>query len=307
MDDLIFFQNFKGIKIYKIISSNFPEKSYVVCHKDFSSVLYSPYCAGISLQTKMLKIGIQFTKAIQFLCLKNQVERKSLTELVLLSGGLFYNLNFGFKSLFNFSLPQCFLGISRFMLKNKFGEFDARIDYSNFEALPDNATVLIGDTLATGATLSKAIEHLKKVCEEKNKKIKSIFFVTLAGSKKGALAFKKATKKFEEVDTAMIFAHQVFHLMPDGTDLRFFGSDALAPAESISQTKKIYGQYLGYNFKCAVFDWGKRCKSPLSHYEEFENYIKEFFPTVSDKKSKLVLRKLLSLLKKEKNSYLGTI
>ncbi|MEM4137716.1 MAG: hypothetical protein QXV64_02390 [Candidatus Anstonellaceae archaeon] len=307
MENLFFFKNFRGLKIYKIVEEEFPQNSYIICHKSFSDVLYHPYSAGISLQNKMQRVGVEFVKAIQFLCLKNKTPRKTLVELVLLSGGLFYNLNFGFKKLFNFSLPQCFLGISRFMLPQKFGEFDARIDYSNFEALQDNATIVIGDTLATGATLSKAIEHLKKISEEKNKKINSIFFVTLAGSKKGAIAFKKALEKFENINSAIIFAHQVFHLMPDGTDLRFFGPDVIIPPPTKSQTQKFYGEELGKNFKCAVFDWGTRCKNPLAHYEEFENYIKEFYPTVSGAKSKSVLQKLLLKVKKEKNSYVGTI
>ncbi|MCX8163098.1 MAG: hypothetical protein N3D10_00915 [Candidatus Micrarchaeota archaeon] len=307
MDSLTFFKKLGKIKVYKINSQAYPENSYVICHPSFAEVLYKPFCAGISLQNKMQRASLEFAKALKFLCLKNQIEKKTVVELVLLSGGLFYNLNFAFKKLYNFSLQQCFLGISRYMLKEKFGEFDAKIDYSNFEALPDNATVLIGDTLATGATLSKAVEHLKQVSEEQNKKIRSIFFVTLAGSKKGAIAFKNATKKFENISSAIIFAHQVFHLMPDGTDLRFFGPDALAPLESINKTKKLYGEKLGHEFKCAVFDWGTRCKNPLAHYEEFENYIENFSRTLSDKNSLKVLDGLLKEVKKEKKAYSGTI
>jgi len=67
----------------------------------------------------------------------------------------------------------------------------------------------------------------------------------------------------------LIVAEQLFHLMPDGTDLRFFGKDALMPDETKTYTLKTYGDFLASNMKCAVFDWGTRCKNPKRHYDEF--------------------------------------
>jgi uracil phosphoribosyltransferase len=309
VEEISFFKKISDLNVYKINSEHFVENSFIVSHPSFSSVLYSPYCAGINLQNKMLKVGYTFAKSIKHLCLKGQTKKSSICELVLLSGGLFYNLNFGFKKLFNFSLQQCFLGISRYPIENKFGEFYAKIDYSNFEALPDNSTILIGDTLATGATLSKALEHLFEVANKNNKKISSIIFVTLAGSKKGAAAFKKTIENYKISNSYMIFANQVFHLMPDGTDLRFFGADAIVPKSTFRETLKNYGEFLGFNFKCAVFDWGTRCKNPISHYNEFEEYITNFLPSIpkEDKKSKKVLLSLLKKVQKEKLFYDGTI
>jgi len=295
-------------KIYKVVDENFLENSFIVYNKVFGEVLYNPYCAGISLQNKMQKVGIEFSKLIKKLCFKDSVDKKTITELVFLSGGLFYNLNYGFKKNFNFSLPQCFLGIARYHIPNTLGDYQAKIDYTNFEALLDNANIIIGDTLATGATLSTGIEYLINYAQKENKSINSIVFVTLAGSKKGAIVFKNILKKYGlEKKSSIIFANQVFHLMENGTDLRFFGPDAIVSPEAEKETLKRYGENLGYNFKCAVFDWGTRCKNPLKHYVEFKKEVEKLLSATKSEHDKKILTKLIQKADKEAKAYLGKL
>lgn len=74
----------------------------------------------------------------------SSAKRENTCELVFLSGGLYYALNFGFKKEFGFALPQCFIGIQRQRVEGKSGEFRAVAGYGNFESLPDNAHVIIG-------------------------------------------------------------------------------------------------------------------------------------------------------------------
>jgi len=295
-------------KIYKISDENFLENSFIVYNKVFGDVLYNPFCAGISLQNKMQRVGIEFSKLIQKLCFKDSVEKKTILELVFLSGGLFYNLNYGFKKTFNFSLPQCFLGIARHHVPNTLGDFEAKIDYTNFEALTDNANIVIGDTLATGATLCSGVEYLIKYAQKQNKTINSFVFVTLAGSKKGAIAFKNTLKKYGfENKASIIFANQVFHLMENGTDLRFFGPDAILSADAEKETLKRYGKELGYRFKCAVFDWGTRCKNPLKHYVEFKEEVEKLLASTSSEYDKKILKRLITKADKEARAYLGKL
>jgi hypothetical protein len=85
----------------------------------------------------------------------------------------------------------------------------------------------------------------------------------------------------------------LFHLMPDGTDLRFMMPDSVMPEESRQEALSRYGKYLSKNMKCAVFDWGTRCKNPKSHYREFLEYAEsELLGAKIDEKARAVLTKM---------------
>lgn len=297
-----------GFEYYQTSSLHLPAESYIVRHQSFRDVLYHPECAGIGLQGKMEAAGGAFVQAISDIALDGgKFDRQKVAELIFLSGGLFYNLNFGFKAKFGFSLPQCFMGIQRVRLDGQEGKFTARVSYENFESLPDGATVIIGDTVATGSTLLRGLQHLGNVLEERGARIEKIVFATLAGSFAGGQKLLRAHRHLQaenpDLKTYYIAAEQLFHLMPDGMDLRFAGKDALVPPQTAEYTKKEYGEWLSQNMKCAVLDWGTRCKNPLKHYGEFEHVAKELLARAPDEKSKAVLEDRLAKCTAEKALY----
>ncbi|MEM4272667.1 MAG: hypothetical protein QXH30_03680, partial [Candidatus Bilamarchaeaceae archaeon] len=161
--------------------------------------------------------------------------------------------------------------------------------YENFEALPQNATILVGDTIATGATLMRAVADLERAAEEKDSKIEKMVVFSLACSSRAAYRLKKMEEKMREKNRnfrlALVVSEQFFHLMPDGTDLRFLGDEAEMPEETRKYTLEKYGEFLGREMKCAVFDWGTRCKNPLKHYEEFAAFCEEILrnPGIDEK------------------------
>lgn len=303
----------EGFDYYSLSNPQLPENTFVVRHQSFRDVLYHLETAGIELQGRMEKAGCAFARAINDLALsKNNVSRDKVVELVILSGGLFYNLNHGFKKTYGFSLPQCFMGIQRVRLDGEgMGRFTARVSYENFESLPDRGTIVIGDTVATGATLLRGLQHVGDVLEEKGMKVEGVVFATLAGSVAGGSRLLRAHRHLEMENVGLkstyIAAEQIFHLMPDGTDLRFAGKNALAPPETIAYTKNEYGDWLAEHMKCAVLDWGTRCKNPLKHYKEFEHVANDLLKRAPDEKSKAVLNNRLEEMRREMKAYSGKI
>jgi uracil phosphoribosyltransferase len=260
-------------------------------------VLYTPQLVGKKLQDAMEKNASIFAAIASRRELAG-VPRQDICELVFLSGGLYYALNYGFKRDFGFALQQCFIGIQRQRVEGKEGQFRAVAGYENFESLPDKAHVIIGDTVATGSTLVKGIQLLMDAAEGKGSSIESITVFTLAGSPEGARKLAKLTKthilpQHPGCKVSLYACEMLFHLMPDGTDLRFLMPDSVMPEESRQEAERRYGKYLGKNMRCAVFDWGTRCKNPRAHCSEFLEYAEgELSGAKPDEKARSVLLRM---------------
>jgi hypothetical protein len=284
-----------GYRMYKVGDKSLPDETYILGCDAASEILYSPQMAGKDLQDKMEDVAAAFIDAIGRTVLKGK-RTSQVTEVVFLSGGLYYQLNFGFKSRFGQALPQCFLGIKRQRVEGKEGEFTAVATYENFESLPDNATVIIGDTIATGATLQKGIYHVLDSFGERKYKLENLVICSLACSVNGARILKeveaRVARDFPGAKTYLFVTEELFHLMPDGTDLRFLYPDCIMPEETKKRILERYGEYLGKEMKCAVFDWGTRCKNPIKHYHEFLEFADEMLNRKLDPKSREVMLKM---------------
>lgn len=262
----------EGYRLYRMGGGPFPENSYILCSEDAYHIQFRPHLAGKELQDRMDCVAESFMMALGKTVLRGK-RPGNITELVFLAGGLYYQLNTGFKRVFGRALPQCFLGIKRQRLEGTDGGFTAVATYENFESLPDNAVVIIGDTIATGATLQKGIYHLFESLEMRKQKITDLVVFSLACSVDGAKKLKEIEQKmrrdFPGSRVHFFACSQLFHLMPDGTDLRFLYDDAVMPEEARRAVLENYGEELGKKMKCAVLDWGTRCKNPIKHYHEF--------------------------------------
>lgn len=270
-------ERLEGCTIYHVRDAKMLPDTYILCSEQERSILYSPHIAGIRLQEELDRLSEQFALVLGKRL--SGVPRGKICELVFLSGGLYYSISAGFKKAHGFALPQCFIGIQRSRIEGKAGEFRAMSGYENFESLPNCAHVVIGDTVATGSTLVKGMQLLLDAAEDKGFSIASITVVTIAGSRQGAeklaaIAEKHIFPQHPNCKVSMIACEMLFHLMPDGTDLRFLMPGSAMPDESRREAERRYGKYLAKNMKCAVFDWGTRCKNPSEHYREFLEYCK---------------------------------
>lgn len=282
---------------YKVIDPRMVENTYILCDDASKEILLSPHIAGKPLQDKMEKVAYSLIHSIG----RNVLNGKKLdqvAELIFLSGGLYYQLNSGFKKRYDRVLPQCFLGIKRQKIEGSVGSFTAVATYENFESLPDNGTIIIGDTIASGATLQKGIYFLLDAYSEKKYKLENLVICSLACSVDGAILLKEIEKKvklnFPNAKVHLFVCGELFHLMEDGTDLRYLYSDSIIPDEMRNSIISEFGEELGKMMKCAVFDWGTRCKNPKKHYHEFLEFAHTALTSKIDQKTSSTLNRMCS-------------
>lgn len=268
----------KCYSLYKLEREGFPSNTYVFTSSYSREILYNPQIAGLRLQLAMEKVGPVFVEIASRKAFAGE-SRKSVVELVLLAGGLYYGIGKGFREVYGYAVPQCFLGIKRQKIEGSAGEFSADVGYLNFEALPKDPCVIIGDTIATGTTLIEALELLKNQIEKEGSNLRKVIVCSLAAATLGVRKLAEFERRMKETnpdfELYLIVAEGLFHLMPDGTDMRFLREDSFLPATTREYTLEKYGPVLGEKMKCAVFDWGTRCKNPSAHYAEFSKFADE--------------------------------
>jgi len=268
----------KGYSLYKLECAGLPSNTYVFTSPYSREILYNPQIAGLKLQLAMEKVGQVFVEIASRKAFAGE-SRGSVAELVLLAGGLYYGIGEGFRNVHNYAVPQCFLGIKRQKIEGSLGDFDAEVGYLNFEALPKDPCVIIGDTIATGTTLIEALNILEKRVEKEGSRLRKVVICSLAaatvGARKLAEFEKRMKRKDPKFELYLIVAEGLFHLMPDGTDMRFLREGSLLPDSTKEYTLEKYGPVLGEKMKCAVFDWGTRCKNPAEHAKEFMQFANE--------------------------------
>jgi hypothetical protein len=280
--------------LFKVENESVPERTFILTSDASKRILYNPQIAGKDLQDEMEKLSPLFIEAATEKALKG-TKLGDIAEYVLLAGGLYYFMGYGFRKAHGFALPQCFLGIKRQRISES--EFIAVSSYENFESLPKNANIIIGDTIATAATMQSSLKRLTDALDANGGKLNRLIICSLACSSEGArrikIIEKELKEKYPELELTLIVAEQLFHLMPDGTDLRFIMKDAIMPDQTKEYTLQTYGEVLGKDMKCAVFDWGTRCKNPKAHYEEFLSFCNEILEEGKlDEKGKSAIEKM---------------
>lgn len=264
--------------LYKVEGEGLPSSTYIFNSPYSQDILYNPHLAGITLQRAMERVSPIFVEIATEKALKGE-KRKNVAELVLLAGGLYYFLAKGFRDVHGYSIPQCFLGVKRQKVEGTNGDFVAVSRYENFESLPKEACIIIGDTIATGSTLVESLGKLENIMEAEGAKLNKLVVCSLAcasaGAKKLAELEKKIKERNPEFRLCLIVAEGLFHLMEDGTDMRFLREGSIMPETTRAYTIERYGEFLGKEMKCAVFDWGTRCKNPARHYSEFMEFAEE--------------------------------
>ncbi|MHA2294944.1 MAG: hypothetical protein ACXAEU_14870 [Candidatus Hodarchaeales archaeon] len=248
---------------YRIDDKTLPENSFLLINENAKKILLSPWISGLQLKALARESCKDFLKTL-FIHSKSFAQCRPLdaVEIVPLAGALYYDLAGAFASVFEHQLQMCFVGAKRY-LKN--GIWDTRTDYFNFEAMPVNPFILIGDTIATGGTIVRLLENILESLEE----IRGLAIFTICGAREGGkrLNVIEETVRDKGGDFYIVYANAAFGLEENGTDMPWLHKDTITLEKLSNEARKVYGN-LGDKF-CAVWDWGQRAKSPIAHLKEF--------------------------------------
>jgi hypothetical protein len=208
---------------------------------------------------------------------------ENITEIIPLAGALYYNIAEAFESTFGETLSTCFIGARRHLTPSG---WVTDLAYENFEALPRGATVLIGDTIATGGTIQRIIESLLNHAQD----LHSVIVYAIAGGQLGAVRLKSFAEQLD-VPLYLFYSNAIFGVESNGTDMPWLHPGTISSAEAKASALAAYGPDLGRRW-CSVWDWGDRAKNPLRHLEQLFARCEEELAAGAAGKTKTTLEKI---------------
>ena len=289
-----------GASVYRVNHPELPKNSHIVCIPPAQKIIYNPVVCGKELQKLSLDCSKLFLHtAWTMMPLLRKLSARQLSEIVVLRGSLGYQFDAAFEQLFKRYLPRCFVGARRFRISG--GEFGADIFYTNFDSLPNDGVLFTGDTIATGASLSRTLAVTRSELRERDYDVRRLLVFSIAGSFRGCTRLLEWEERFREwwpnFRIHLYAAEALFGLADNGTDLLFRREgEAILPDETIKRVNRVYGDYdtgfLPGNI-CAIFDWGDRNFKPERHLDDVLKFARSSLKVAKDRKSKGVLGGLI--------------
>jgi len=287
-----------GANVYKVDHPKLPRNSYILCMPQARKILYNPVVCGGELGKLAVECNKVFLRAAWRLVpgLK-ELRENDVAEVVVLRGGLGYSIDAAFNEFFGGYLPRCFIGARRFRISGE--EFGAEISYCNFDPLPDDGVLLMGDTIATGASLDQVLGEVEKELLRRDYGIKKLLMFSIAAAFKGCTRLLEWEEKFRghwPNFRVYLFAAEALFGLDKGTHLRFRKEgEAIVPEETKAYVSRVYGDYetafLPGNI-CAIFDWGDRIFRLRQHLKDVMKFARGSLKVAKDKKSREVLRRM---------------
>jgi len=276
MDKLLKYRVSPNAAAYRIVPYKKIQR-YVVSTPHTREILNKPEIFGFEFITK-LRCGVYET-----LKLFSQFDKygdKNISVLHFLRGGLNFGLlnmlynAYGFKR-------ACASFITSQRYKKHENWFIKDDQYRKF-ALPEDATIFIGDVIATGTTLDNGLEILRQQCLNEGKNIRRLVMMTIGCEMAERILAKYHSvfkNNFDYEETILIYFEGRF-LVPQskddftacipGTDLIKKGA-LLAPEFEKSQNGKITYPLE----RCVVYDVGARAYEYAVHINDVIEYWKK--------------------------------
>ncbi|MFN4133706.1 MAG: hypothetical protein ACK4GQ_05005, partial [Candidatus Hadarchaeales archaeon] len=153
--------------VYSVSNEKLPKNTYIVSIPPAQKIIFNPDVCGTELRKYSLECSRLFLRTAWAIVpkLKN-IPLDRICELVMLRGSLGYHLDQAFQLETGGYLPRCFIGVKRRRISG--GEFEADVFYTSFDALPDNGFIFAGETIATGATLSRTLATTRSELRERD-------------------------------------------------------------------------------------------------------------------------------------------
>lgn len=284
--------------VYKVNHPELPRNSYILRMGSARKILYDPLLWGDELRKQTNKCNQIFLKtAWNLVSSLKRARASNVCELVVLRGGLGYELDKAFEQVFGRYLPRCFVGARRYRVSSE--EFKAEISYRNFDPLPDKSVLLMGDTIATGSSLSQTLAEVRDEFRRRNYNPRKLIVFSIAAAFRGCTRLLEWEKRFREWWPGFrvyLFAAEALFGLEEGTHLRFRKpGEAIVPEDTKRQVSRVYGDYEeGYlpGNICAIFDWGDRNFKPDRHLEDVLKFARSSRKAAKDKRAKEVLKNL---------------
>jgi hypothetical protein len=249
-------------RVLQVRGKSFGSHTFIIESPNALQILLKPWIVGLELADLARKSSKNLLKVAYHLCPEfKTASYNKIAEVIPLAGALYYHLGDAFEHVFHESLKQCFIGAQRKLDQHK-NQWFTKLSYLNFEALPSQPVILLGDTIATGGTIQKII----KTTAETADKPQAIILFSIAGSALGAHKLHKLERELD-LPIYSFFSNALFGVAENGTDMPWLHPATLMSTDIRYKALETYGHKLGKEW-CAIWDWGERAKDPQRHLED---------------------------------------
>jgi hypothetical protein len=177
-------------------------------------------------------------------------DERSLSELVILSKGLAYQVNEAFTTVIGTNLPMNLISTRRAKVVD---DIDVEIEVSYSRIDSPTTSLIIGDTIASGATIVSALESYGA-----NRPIHSVFLLSFAGSLIGAKRISEYCAS-RGIKLKVLYGLAAFGLAQNGFDLSFLDPGTITDDRHRSRCLK---QFDGQPVSAVGWDFGSQWMAP---------------------------------------------
>jgi hypothetical protein len=201
-------------------------------------------------------VGLDFTRTCEessVLFLEHFVEdlralEGRIAELMVLSKGLYYWLHRAWERVLKSNLEANLVATRRVAIEGR--KVDIEVSYSNFDAGYPN--LVIGDTVASGATVCAALQEYRK-----HHRLENVFLFSYAGSIPGAQLISSFCRSID-VKITIAYGLAAFGLGDNGFDLSFLNPSTITSPKYRSLAERLYN---GKPVSAVGWDFGSQAQS----------------------------------------------
>ncbi|NHI84034.1 MAG: hypothetical protein EAX81_07010 [Candidatus Thorarchaeota archaeon] len=270
-----------SVRVLHVEHNRLLQYTYIIESPSALRILLEPWAVGSRLANLARSSTIDFLRVAYQLC--PELARstfETVVEIVPLAGSLYYSLAEAFEEVFGETINRCFIGARRHLTTTG---WVTELSYENFEAMPHDPVLLIGDTIATGST----IERIVNSSIDHSSSIRAIVIYSIAGGLVGAVRIREMAQRIN-IPTYLFYSNAIFGVEPNGTDMPWLHPGTIATIENQAKARAVYGPDLGCRW-CSIWDWGDRAKNPLKHLEELLERCKTELKQTESRSTKRIL------------------
>jgi hypothetical protein len=220
---------------------------YIVHNESLEGLLFDRNLTGTGFRSACLSSSRYFIRH-----LADEYDVGCIAELVILSKGLLYQLSEAAPQEIGHNLPTNLIATSRVAVSGDSAK--VIITYSQLEAPAD--TLIIGDTVASGATIIESLGAYKEKYS-----LQRLYILSYAGSKVGALRIAEFCRS-NSIACTFLYGLAIFGLGDNGFDLSFLHPDTIT-REGYRNRARI--QFSGHEASAVGWDFGSQAMAPTKY------------------------------------------
>ena len=220
---------------------------YIVRNAALEDLLFDRNLTGVGFRRASLRCSRHFIAH-----LTDELPPDDTAELMILSKGLVYQLAEAMAAETGRNLPANLIATSRTAVRQ--GSARIEVPYACFEA--PAGTLIIGDTVASGATIVAALGRFLETHP-----VRRVFVVSYAGTLIGATRIADFCSE-RGVESAFLYGLAAFGLGDNGFDLSFLHPETITNARYVQRAREMYS---GKAVSAVGWDFGSQCMAPRKY------------------------------------------